>query len=59
MKELNQSAEVKAAVNKKPYIKPDFEVINFEYTPQLLAASGNATTNGSYGTHFRYQDQGI
>ena len=25
---------------KKPYIKPDFEVINLEDMPKLLAASG-------------------
>ena len=49
-------AEVKAATHKKPYIKPCFEVINLEDTPILLAASGNTTINGSYGTKFRYQE---
>ena len=36
-------------VIKKKYIKPDFEVINLEDTPKLLAASGNGfgtTLNG-------------
>jgi hypothetical protein len=36
-------AEVKAVTRKKPYIKPDFEVINLEDTPKLLAASGPNT----------------
>ena len=36
-------AEVKAATRKKPYIKPDFEVIDLEDTPKLLAASGVGT----------------
>ena len=43
MERLKQSAEVKAAANKKPYVKPDFEVINLEDTPKLLAASGQNT----------------
>ena len=30
-------------VIKKKYIKPDFEVINLEDTPKLLAASGQNT----------------
>ncbi len=38
-------AEVKAATRKKPYIKPDFEVINLEDTPKLLA--GSASTFGA------------
>ena len=59
MAQLKQSAEVKAAANKKPYIKPDFEVINLEDTPKLLAGSAPKTTNGSYGTHFNYGDQNI
>ncbi|MBR4676799.1 MAG: hypothetical protein IKO99_02220 [Bacteroidales bacterium] len=29
-------------VIKKKYVKPDFEVINLEDTPKLLAASGPA-----------------
>ena len=40
MNNLKKAAEVKAAANKKPYVKPDFEVINLEDTPKLLAASG-------------------
>ena len=40
MNNLKNAAEVKAAANKKPYVKPDFEVINLEDTPKLLAASG-------------------
>ena len=43
MNNLKNAAEVKAAANKKPYIKPDFEVINLEDTPKLLAASGPNT----------------
>ena len=49
MNNLKNAAEVKAAANKKPYVKPDFEVINLEDTPKLLAASGNGlgtTLNG-------------
>ena len=49
MNNLKNAAEVKAAANKKPYVKPDFEVINLEDTPKLLAASGNGfgtTING-------------
>ena len=48
MNNLKNAAEVKAAANKKPYIKPDFEVINLEDTPKLLAASG--PTGGVSGT---------
>jgi hypothetical protein len=47
MKNLKNVAEVKAATNKKPYIKPAFEVINLEDTPKLLAGSGNAGASGS------------
>ena len=43
MNNLKNAAEVKAAANKKPYVKPDFEVINLEDTPKLLAASGPNT----------------
>ena len=46
-------------VIKKKYVKPDFEVINLEDTPKLLAGSAPKTTNGSYGTHFNYDDQNI
>jgi hypothetical protein len=46
-------------VIKKKYIKPEFEVINLEDTPKLLAASGPNTTNGSYGTHFNYGTENI
>ena len=42
MNNYKNVAEVKAATRKKPYIKPDFEVIDLEDTPKLLAASGNA-----------------
>ena len=42
MNNLKNAAEVKAAANKKPYVKPDFEVINLEDTPKLLAGSANA-----------------
>jgi len=37
---------VKDVTTKKKYVKPDFEVINLEDTPKLLAASGpvNGTT---------------
>ena len=38
-------------VIKKKYVKPDFEVINLEDTPKLLAASGQV--NGTFGTSFR------
>jgi len=33
---------VKDVTTKKKYVKPDFEVIDLEDTPKLLAASGNA-----------------
>ena len=52
MENLKNAAEVKAAANKKPYIKPDFEVINLEDTQILLAGSGNAGASGS-ATQFR------
>ena len=52
MKDLKNAAEVKAAANKKPYVKPDFEVIDLEDTPKLLAASGqNAPANGGVGSN--------
>ena len=34
--------DVVNVTTKKKYVKPDFEVINLEDTPKLLAASGNA-----------------
>ena len=34
-------------VIKKKYVKPDFEVIDLEDTPKLLAASGNAAGAGA------------
>ena len=42
---------VKDVTTKKKYVKPDFEVINLEDTPKLLAASGatigtSGLTNG-------------
>ena len=52
MKDLKNAAEVKAAANKKPYVKPDFEVIDLEDTPKLLAASGqNAPANDGVGSN--------
>jgi len=53
MKNLKNAAEVKAAANKKPYIKPDFEVINLEDTPKLLAGSANAAGVSGSATHGR------
>ena len=48
MDNLKNAAKVKAAANKKPYVKPDFEVINLEDTPKLLAGSANpAGVSGS------------
>ena len=39
-------------VIKKKYIKPDFEVIDLEDTPKLLAASGqNAPANDGVGSN--------
>jgi hypothetical protein len=35
--------DVVNVTTKKKYIKPDFEVINLEDTPKLLAASGQNT----------------
>ena len=43
-------AGVKAATNKKPYIKPDFEVINLEDTPILLSSSVDASTTSRFRT---------
>ena len=37
-------------VIKKKYIKPDFEIINLEDTPKLLAGSADATTNSRFRT---------
>jgi len=51
MKDLKNAADVKAAANKKPYVKPEFEVINLEDTPKLLAASGQNTTSGGVGSN--------
>ena len=50
MNNLKNAAEVKAAANKKPYIKPDFEVIDLEDTPKLLAASGPVNGNTTLGS---------
>ena len=51
---------VKDVTTKKKYVKPDFEVIELKMEAPLLSASGNPTkTNGSFGTHFRYDEQGI
>ena len=56
MNNLKNAAEVKAAANKKPYIKPDFEVINLEDTPKLLAASG--PVNSTFGFNLNTIDNG-
>ena len=45
MNNLKNVAEVKAATRKKPYIKPDFKVINLEDTTKLLAASANSNAS--------------
>ena len=51
MKELN-NAVVKDVTTKKKYVKPDFEVIDLEDTPKLLAASGESKpTEGGVGTN--------
>ena len=50
---------VKDVTTKKKYVKPDFEVIELNMEAPLLSASGPNTTNGSYGTHFNYDDQNI
>ncbi|MBR4677233.1 MAG: hypothetical protein IKO99_04445 [Bacteroidales bacterium] len=42
MSNLNNEV-VKDVTTKKKYVKPDFEVINLEDTPKLLAASGPNT----------------
>ena len=43
---------VKDVTTKKKYVKPDFEVINLEDTPRLLAASGPvAPANGGVGSN--------
>ena len=54
MKEQITNPVVTDVTTKKKYVKPDFEVINLEDTPKLLAASGptvpganiNGNTNG-------------
>lgn len=47
----NQSVVLPAQkVIKKKYVKPDFEVINLEDTPKLLAGSADATTNSRFRT---------
>ena len=43
-------------VIKKKYIKPDFEIINLEDTPKLLAASG--PVNGTFGFNLNTIDNG-
>ena len=37
---------VKDVTTKKKYVKPDFEVINLEDTPKLLAGSAFSATLG-------------
>jgi len=52
MKDLKNAAEVKAAANKKPYIKPDFEVYELNWEAPLLSASGESKpTEGGVGTN--------
>jgi hypothetical protein len=51
MSNLNNEV-VKDVTTKKKYVKPDFEVIDLEDTPKLLAASGqNAPANGGVGSN--------
>ena len=50
-------AQVKAATQKKPYVKPGFEVINLEDTLQLLAASKTQNFSGS-ATQYRTLSNG-
>ena len=57
MKEIIE--KVVSTPTKKKYVKPDFEVIELNMEAPLLSASGPNTTNGSYGTHFNYEDQDI
>ena len=47
---------VKDVTTKKKYVKPDFEVINLEDTPKLLAASG--PVNGTFGFNLNTIDNG-
>ncbi len=52
MKKMQQPRVVNVTTKKK-YVKPDFEVINLEDTPKLLAASGGSITpdgTAGYGT---------
>ena len=57
MKEIIE--KVVSTPTKKKYVKPDFEVIELNMEAPLLTGSGPNTTNGSYGTHFNYDDQNI
>ena len=51
MSNLNNEV-VKDVTTKKKYVKPDFEVIDLEETPKLLAASGESKpTEGGVGTN--------
>ena len=59
MKDLKNAADVKAAANKKPYVKPDFEVIDLEDTPKLLAASANAAGFGGTMSQGRTISDGV
>ena len=51
MKEQINNSVVQDVTTKKKYVKPDFEVIDLEDTPNLLAASGQI--DGTFGTSFR------
>ena len=48
MERIVQNSVVKDVTTKKKYVKPNFEVINLEDTPKLLAGSANAA--GAAGT---------
>ena len=45
MERIVQNPVVKDVTTKKKYVKPDFEVINLEDTPKLLAASANSNAS--------------
>ncbi len=47
---------VKDVTTKKKYVKPNFEVIDLEDTPKLLAASG--PVNGTFGFNLNTIDNG-
>ena len=52
MERIVHNSVVKDVTTKKKYVKPDFEVIDLEDTPKLLAASGESKpTDGGVGTN--------